>query len=267
MQIAELQIFGELGGPAALLPDITDIEGAVITGEFDAEPWPGAGSPDGERIANLIDNNINTKYLVGTAVSWIDISTNRLSNATSYAITSANDAPERDPKSWELLGWDIDASAWVTIHTVEGQPSWEERYQTKTWSFENSAWYGKYRLNITAINGDQSLMQIAELQIFGELGDPITTSVKEFPSEYNLSNYPNPFNVSTFINFTIPKSSEVKIAVYDLHGRTVESLVNRKMNAGIHQIEWNASNHPTGIYFYTISINDARTTRKLIFYN
>ena len=250
------------------LIDITDLEDVVITGQFDHEAWPSGGSPSGEEIEKLIDNDMTTKYLVKAEQSWIYLTTNTFSRATSYTITSANDAPRRDPRSWELQGWDKDAFSWVTIHAVTGQPIWEERFQTKSWPVENAGWYDAYRLNITAINGDtQGLMQMAELQIFGVLAT--TTGVEEmdvFSSQYHLQNYPNPFNTSTLISFTIPTSSKVKLTIYDLHGRNIESLVDQKMTVGSHKVEWNASRHAAGIYFYRIIIDEFSTTKKLIFH-
>ncbi|MCP4412353.1 MAG: hypothetical protein GY808_07280, partial [Gammaproteobacteria bacterium] len=78
----------------------------------------------------------------------------------------------RDPKNWEFQGWNANTSAWVTLHTVADNPMWPDLFTPKTWTFENTAWYSSYRLNITAINGD-NLMQISEFEINGELGDTV----------------------------------------------------------------------------------------------
>ncbi len=86
----------------------------------------------------------------------------------------------------------------------------------------------------------------------------------EFPSEYNLENYPNPFNSSTVIHFTIAKSSKVKVVVYDSVGKNIELLANGTMHAGAHRMYWDASAHSAGLYYYTISIDDNSTSRKLI---
>ncbi|MCP4412500.1 MAG: lamin tail domain-containing protein, partial [Gammaproteobacteria bacterium] len=154
------------------LPDITNLGAFFFKGSNDAEPWPGAGSPNGEKLHFLFDDTSSTKYLVGAEVSWIDVYTGRLSNVTEYTITSANDSPERDPKDWEFQGWNVNTSAWVTLHTVADNPMWPDLFTPKTWTFENTAWYSSYRLNITAINGD-NLMQISEFEINGELGDTV----------------------------------------------------------------------------------------------
>jgi photosystem II stability/assembly factor-like uncharacterized protein len=93
----------------------------------------------------------------------------------------------------------------------------------------------------------------------------ITGTGIEIPSGYSLSqNYPNPFNPSTKISFSIPKSSFVKMAVYDVTGKEVEILVNENMNAGSFEVDFNASKLTSGVYFYRISAEDFAETRKMI---
>ena len=73
------------------------------------------------------------------------------------------------------------------------------------------------------------------------------------PEEYYLgSNFPNPFNSTTKIKFGIPEDSNVNISVYDLSGRLIMNLMNSEMNAGHHQIVWNADGLPTGLYMVKI---------------
>lgn len=85
----------------------------------------------------------------------------------------------------------------------------------------------------------------------------VTTGVsdsKSLPIEYNLSqNYPNPFNPSTTIKYYLPKDSNVKLKVYDILGREVANLVNDRIKAGEHTVNFNASNLASGIYIYRLS--------------
>lgn len=88
----------------------------------------------------------------------------------------------------------------------------------------------------------------------------------EVPGTYALEqNYPNPFNPTTKINFSLPKSTNVRLAVYDMNGREVEVLVNRNLQAGIYEADWHPVNLSSGIYFYTLKTNDFTSTRKMIF--
>ena len=74
-------------------------------------------------------------------------------------------------------------------------------------------------------------------------------------------NYPNPFNPSTKIKYSLPKAEKVKIDVYNTLGQKIETLLNKSMPAGYHEIEFNAQNLPSAIYFYRIKVGDpARRT-------
>jgi photosystem II stability/assembly factor-like uncharacterized protein len=85
------------------------------------------------------------------------------------------------------------------------------------------------------------------------------------PEQFYLrQNYPNPFNPSTKINFSLPKSTNVKLAVYDMNGKEVEVLVNQNLQAGVYEADWHAANLASGIYFYTLKTNDFTDTKKMI---
>lgn len=85
------------------------------------------------------------------------------------------------------------------------------------------------------------------------------------PNEFKLySNYPNPFNPSTKIQFSIPANNYVTLKVYDISGREVASLVNSQMNAGQHVINFDASNLSSGIYYYKLSAGNFTQTNKMI---
>jgi hypothetical protein len=65
-------------------------------------------------------------------------------------------------------------------------------------------------------------------------------------------NYPNPFNPSTTIKFELPKSSMVRLSVYDLPGREVTVLVNERVEAGVHEVNFDGSNLASGVYLYRL---------------
>ncbi len=87
----------------------------------------------------------------------------------------------------------------------------------------------------------------------------------EMPQSYSLlQNYPNPFNPKTVIRFDIAKSSEVKIAVYDVSGKEVSRLVQQKLDAGKYSIDFDGSNYASGIYFYSIIAGEYVQTKKMV---
>ena len=86
-----------------------------------------------------------------------------------------------------------------------------------------------------------------------------------FSRSFNLyPNYPNPFNPSTTISFTLSNASRVSLLIYDIHGRKVESLIEGIQPAGSHSIEWNASDLASGVYFYRLTADEFIQTRKMI---
>jgi len=87
----------------------------------------------------------------------------------------------------------------------------------------------------------------------------------QMPSAFKLSqNYPNPFNPVTNINFDLPKESSVKLTVYDALGKEVTVLVNQHLGAGSYNADWNASDYPSGIYFYKLEAGSFVETKKMI---
>ena len=85
------------------------------------------------------------------------------------------------------------------------------------------------------------------------------------PNKFELSqNYPNPFNPSTIIKYGIPKSTLVKLTIYDETGREVVLLVNEVKQAGNYEISFDGGNFSSGLYLYTLETNDFRQTRKMI---
>jgi hypothetical protein len=88
------------------------------------------------------------------------------------------------------------------------------------------------------------------------------------PSEFALSNYPNPFNPETTIRFDLPTTSNVSLHIYDITGKLIKSLMdNRKWDAGSYTITWDGTNAqnlpaPSGLYLYRIQTESFSQTRK-----
>jgi len=93
----------------------------------------------------------------------------------------------------------------------------------------------------------------------------------EVPLNFTLhQNYPNPFNPRTKIKFDIKKSvagsqaSVVTLKVFDILGKEISSLVNEQLQPGIYEVEWNASNYTSGVYFYRLSSGNFIETKKML---
>ena len=87
---------------------------------------------------------------------------------------------------------------------------------------------------------------------------PLVSSIEPFakvPDKYELKpNYPNPFNPSTNISYSIPEENFVSLVVYDLLGREVRTLVNAYQSAGVHSIQFDGTDIPSGVYFYVLQV-------------
>jgi hypothetical protein len=98
-------------------------------------------------------------------------------------------------------------------------------------------------------------------------GNPIGVNIisSEVPKEYELfQNYPNPFNPSTSIRFDVHRKSFIRILVYDVTGRLIQTLVDEELNPGSFDIKFDGSNLNSGIYFYQMITNDFNTSNKMV---
>lgn len=85
------------------------------------------------------------------------------------------------------------------------------------------------------------------------------------PTKFDLSqNYPNPFNPSTVIKYQVPQNTFVNVSVYDVLGNQVRTLVREEKAAGSYELRFDASNMPSGVYFYSIQAGVFTQTKKMI---
>ena len=122
----------------------------------------------------------------------------------------------------------------------------------------------------TGISEDMTLYYDGELQIMNNLlsdwsGNGISASLNIIPDTYILeSAYPNPFNPTTTLNFSLPIETKVSLSIYNIQGREIISLIQSKLDAGYHFVVWNADNHSSGIYFVQMIAGDYIHTQKIM---
>ena len=132
-------------------------------------------------------------------------------------------------------------------------------------------------LEFEFINADgfegTSTIEFQDLILANEKAEPIDVDFQSYdvsfanalPIKTELSgSYPNPFNPTTSINYSIANDSHVEIMVFDAAGRLVEELVNGNQDGGSYSITWNASNQASGMYFAKMVVGEFVQTQKLV---
>ncbi|WP_416959114.1 GH92 family glycosyl hydrolase [Streptomyces sp. Agncl-13] len=116
----------------------------------------------GEVKENLVDGESGTKWLTFESTGWVEFDLDKPAKIVTYALTSANDFAERDPKDWTLSG-STDGKDWKTLDTRSGE-SFADRFQTKSYDLAEPAEYQHFRLDITKNNGASGILQLADVQ-------------------------------------------------------------------------------------------------------
>jgi predicted alpha-1,2-mannosidase len=138
--------------PSLLGSIMDDVTGVSASGE----------NPPGEVAGSIADGDLTTKWLVFASTGWVRIDLQRAIAVRRYAVSSANDAPGRDPRTWTLEG-SADGTSWDVVDTRTDQ-TFSGRFVTRVFDVANTTAYQHYRLNVTANAGD-GILQIAELHL------------------------------------------------------------------------------------------------------
>ena len=105
----------------------------------------------------------------------------------------------------------------------------------------------------------------AQANVLADDGVQQTFNQAEIPGEFALQgNYPNPFNPETTIRFGMPESGAVRLEVYDVLGRRVALLVDRRLAAGWHEATFEAAGLPSGVYLYQLEAAGRVLTRTML---
>jgi len=163
-------------------------------------------------------------------------------------------ASELNNKGFEIERSINDDDNFVTVGFVDGKGSSTEinYYSYSDQPDLNGAHQLYYRLKQVDFDGTFSYSNIVNVTY-------------DMPGTFALNqNFPNPFNPSTRITYFVPKESLVSIKVYDFLGREVKTLINNFQTTGSHEIVFDASNLPSGTYFYTLVTDNYSSTKKML---
>lgn len=167
----------------------------------------------------------------------------RNGNKVNYSYDEKNNLIEDTYHNWMDTVW---FALSKTLYTFDEKNNLIEELDQHQ-SSSNSGWEDNTRtlysyVNITGVEDDLSIIKSFSLS----------------------NNYPNPFNPSTTIKYSIPEQSNVSIKVFDVIGREVSTLLNKKQQQGNYEVEFDGSYLPSGIYFYRLQAGDFVETKKMI---
>ena len=137
----------------------------------------------------------------------------------------------------------------------------ENAYTDMDFVYNESNFYRVVAVDYAGNSSDYS--EVVEVAI-------LTIDEDVLPEDFALhQNYPNPFNPTTQIQYDLPEDQFVTIAIYDVIGRNVRTLMNANQTAGYHTIHWDARNDmgegiSAGMYIYTIQAGEFRATKKMV---
>jgi hypothetical protein len=192
-------------GPITIIADRTSASDAISILPV------GSSTPNGEEVFRAIDNNTNTKYLNNVAYSGGNGNSGMEINLsfgqaiiTGISISSANDSPDRDPKSYALSGSN-DGIAWFAISNG-ALPTFTARFQKQTVTFSNNKAYSRYRIVFpTIVSNGSATLQLSELEL-------LETSLSTPQFTYSWS------TGATTSTIPVSSSANISVIVTDIFG-------------------------------------------------
>ncbi len=243
--------------------------GIILKTNDGGESWHLVNSNTSSSLNDICFIDTYTAYIVGAYVilkttnsgsSWTDI---------SMVLPPFNSF---DPKSVHFISWnvgwivgtlynwiDYSYNESVVFATIDGGSNWVEQ-PINTNNSCNSIFFVNSTTGWLVGNGGTILKTTTGGVSFVE-----ETQIDAILTDYNLSNnFPNPFNPSTKIKYSIPQTSNVVIKIYDVLGNEIETLINEEKPVGTYELTWYAENLPSGIYFYQLRAGSFVETKKMV---
>jgi len=214
----------------------------------------------------VMDNLINhTMYfwrvrsILGSEVSeWSEIWTFEATDAF-VTMETPNGGEAWSMESENVIRWETNITDSVRLDLLYGQQI--ERVIDTAFGNPAYAWIipsdltadTSYKIIITSL-ADPSLVDTSDASFSITPPSDVETVNQGIPDDYNLfQNYPNPFNPSTTIRYSLPVQSQVTVKIYSSIGENISEIVKLTQSAGSYQVNWNAGNVASGIYFYSIA--------------
>jgi len=213
-------------------------------------------------LSNGYGDYATVKYSNSGVQQWIARSSNSEGRSYDYPYDLAVDASGNVYITGFNIGSRDDADFTTIKYDASGIEQWIAQYNgpgnsyDEAWSIAVDA-AGQVYVAGTSSGSNWSLMTLIKYRQ--------TTTLVEFPApqrlirDFSLSkNYPNPFNPSTTIEFSLPRSAFVTLKVYNLLGKEVATLIDEPRSAGIHKFNWDARGLASGVYVYRLVLRQTQ---------
>jgi hypothetical protein len=217
-------------------------------------------SPAMDHVTYAMSSNVANSFPTGTATRSVVVPV----ELTSFTASVGNDevllnwvtATETNNQGFEIerASTTSNSTGWTRIGFVKGNGT-----STESHSY-------LYNDDISSLNATSLSYRLKQIDFNGEYEYSDVVEVNNLaPTDYVLEqNYPNPFNPSTTIKFGLPEKSDVVITIYNSLGAEVATLFNEVREAGSYEIEFNANNFSSGIYYYKIEAAQFSQIKKMI---
>ncbi len=200
-------------------------------------------------------SNCSTIFATNIPVEFTGFTASQLGNEVELKWTTATELNNLGFEVQRKIIAEGSDGQWSTVGFIKGSGT----------TTEPTSYF--YRDKIGKVNSDSLSYRLRQVDFDGSssYSGEITIRIYRIPSAFKLyNNFPNPFNSSTTISWDSPVNDRQVLKVYDMLGREVAVLSNGYKPAGSYEIEFNASDIPSGIYFYRLTAGSFEQTKKMI---
>lgn len=239
---------------------VTGTESSIYTSSDAGIFWDtlSLGMPNPLLTAEFTDQN--TGWVSGCCGMFMKTSDGGSSWSPEVYLTpgySINSIDFIDP----VTGWIVGDAGYI-LRTTNGGINWDSLNSLTQNGLYSVCFLNKDTGFVAGYNG-----LILRTSNGGGKGYPLNVNQisAEFPAKYYLAqNFPNPFNPVTVILYSLSQNSFVNLKVFDLTGKEVAELVNKKQNSGTYEVDFNGAGLSSGIYFYAFTSDNYSDTKKMI---
>lgn len=207
------------------------------------------------RVDNLIDSLRHSNF-VPYVKAYIPDQTDTVGQIFSYTLL---DSVFIDDDGNHTLTYS------ATLSNGSPLPSWLS-FDSLSRTFSGTPTATGY-INIKVKTTDTAMVSVSDIFKLTIVAQPVKIDEDRgsLPNKLQLfPNYPNPFNPSTTIVFSLPENQFVTLKIYNSTGQLVTKLIEQSMNAGRHQLQWNAAGQASGVYMYCLQTGNNKISRKLL---